>query len=234
MAVTNGEFVSRVINDINAIQKDTRVSKRWILGIGKQKAETYISQKWDEGMLFGEESLYTNIACLRMERLRSIDCCFDEFKICGTLMRSKDRIPGLVHARMKPSVLTVTSVDDGINFDYVSLRKYKNDAKRSFSKIPQYYFYVSDGYIYIPDIHIEAINVTLITTEKNEALKLSGCGHDDSKYECMSIWDEQFVCPQKLYEYVVKETIKEASIRLSVPSDENPNMDSNERTTTIS
>ena len=39
--ITNGEFVSRVVNGIHALDKDSHVSRRWILNIGRTKAESY-------------------------------------------------------------------------------------------------------------------------------------------------------------------------------------------------
>ena len=37
--ITNGEFVSRVVNGIHALDKDSHVSRRWILNIGRTKAD---------------------------------------------------------------------------------------------------------------------------------------------------------------------------------------------------
>ena len=42
--ITNGEFVSRVVNGIHALDKDSHVSRRWILNIGRTKAESYTAQ----------------------------------------------------------------------------------------------------------------------------------------------------------------------------------------------
>ena len=47
--ITNGEFVSRVVNDLNALNKDARISRRWILSIGRTKVESYVAQRWDDG-----------------------------------------------------------------------------------------------------------------------------------------------------------------------------------------
>lgn len=46
---------------------------------------------------------------------------------------------------------------------------------------------------------------------------------------CDSEWEYEFICPIKLIEFVVAETIKEVSFRLQIPIDENPNLDSNQK-----
>lgn len=225
----NLEFVSRIINDMNALTKDAHVSRRWILSIGRQKSGSYISQRWADGTLFGEESLYTHIGCMEMERVRTVDCCFAEFRLCRVLMRSKERIPGLVYSRIGPAVLRVSNVTDDILFTSITLRKYANDRKRRFGSVKRYYYYVNDGYIYIPDVEIHAINVDVITLDKRKALELAGCGDKDND-GCLSEWEYDFVCPEKLLEYVVAETLKEALTKLGIPTDENPDMDLNKKT----
>lgn len=228
----NSEFVSRIINDMNSINKDAHVSRRWILSIGRQKARSYITQKYADGTLFGEESLYTHINCMEMERVRKIDCCFDEFKLCRVLMRSKKRLPDMIYTRIGPAIIKVSNIMDDIIFTSISLRKYANNKERKYGNIDQYYYYVNDGYIYIPDINIEAINVDLITLDIKAALELGGCGAEKDK-PCTSQWDYDFVCPDKLLEYIVSETLRETITKLQIPTDENPDMDINKKTQKI-
>lgn len=56
---------------------------------------------------------------------------------------------------------------------------------------------------------------------------------EPKKRGCESEWEYEFVCPIKIIEYVVAETIKEVSFRLQIPIDENPNMDSNQKSQII-
>ena len=115
---------------MNSINKDAHVSRRWILSIGRQKARSYIAQKYADGTLFGEESLYTHINCMEMERVRKVDCCFDEFKLCRILMRSKKRLPDMIYTRIGPAIIKVSNIMDDIIFTPISLRKYANNKER--------------------------------------------------------------------------------------------------------
>ena len=75
--ITNGEFVSRVINGIHALDKDSHVSRRWILNIGRTKAESYTAQRWDDGMpnlrcvihLCGQSINFQDFFILPLDRL---------------------------------------------------------------------------------------------------------------------------------------------------------------------
>jgi hypothetical protein len=42
--ITNGEFVSRVVNGLKALTKDTHVSARYIAHVGKVKANKYLDE----------------------------------------------------------------------------------------------------------------------------------------------------------------------------------------------
>lgn len=70
------------------------------------------------------------------------------------------------------AIIKVSNIMDDIIFTSISLRKYANNKERKYGNIDQYYYYVNDGYIYIPDINIEAINVDLITLDRKAALEL--------------------------------------------------------------
>ena len=96
--ITNGEFVSRVVNGIHALDKDSHVSRRWILNIGRTKAESYTAQRWDDGTLLGDHRLLTYVTCLEMIEVDKIVCCDAEFALCNTLMRSKHKLPGLLYS----------------------------------------------------------------------------------------------------------------------------------------
>lgn len=112
--ITNGEFVSRVINGIHALDKDSHVSRRWILNIGRTKAESYTAQRWDDGTLLGDHRLLTYVTCLEMIEVDKIVCCDAEFALCNTLMRSKHKLPGLLYSALRPAITKVTNVDNTI------------------------------------------------------------------------------------------------------------------------
>ena len=222
--ISNGEIVSRVINNVNAIAKDTHVSKRWILSILRSKSASYIAQKWVEGTLFDDEALFAHINCVEMIQVRSIDCCVAEFRMCSTLMRSKHRVPGLIITRNGPAILSITNADRSIYFTKINPRTYLNTKKRKYADKEKYVYYYQDGYIWIPDTHIELINIDAITLKKEEALKLSACAEENKGLGCPNVWEDEFVCPDKLREFVVKETIQEVMLRVQVPRDDNPDM----------
>lgn len=230
--IKNKEFVTRVINDCGAITKDQHISSRWILFTGRQIAMTYMAQRLGEGLLFKDMNIMTNINCISMMQIKSVDCCFVEFKLCKTLMRSREKIPGLLYGRNGPGILMISNVDNTIIFRPINLKDYQNSKMRRYGNVNKYVYYIDDGYIWIPDTHIEAINARVITLKRREAMALAGCNCDGAD-ECISEWDYEFICPDSILDAVIKSVVQEVvSTRIQIPEDANPNMDLNQKTQT--
>lgn len=227
--VTNGEFVSRVVNDLNALTKDVHISRRWLLSIGQTKAESYVAQKWEDGSLIEDLALQTCVSCVRMIPVDKIECCDATFKLCRVLMRSEHRLPGLIYFSLGPIISSVSNVDGTRYYKYQRLEAYKNEQKRKYADKGQKRYYIQDGYLYIPDDYIELVNVCYFTMDRRDALNLSACTPPKT---CVSRWDDDFIYPVKLIEYIVSETLKEAVTKIQIPNDDNPDMDANQKTKT--
>lgn len=228
--LTNGEFASRIVNDLNALNKDAHISRRWLLSIGRTKAESYVAQRWDDGSLLSDRNLITDIKCVEMIYLPIIECCNIDIPRCEMVMRSKHRIPGLIFSNLGPAILTVSNIDNTFFYKYADIKTIRNQAKRVYGNKNKFYF-ISDRYLYIVNDFIISVNISLFTTKKREASLLSNnCNYDD---RCKSEWEFPFVCPIKLIEYIAAETVKEAITKIQVPTDENPNMDLNIKSKTV-
>lgn len=225
--MTNGEFVSRFINGVNALNMDSHISRRYIMSIGRQKAESYTAQKWEDKTILKESNLFSYIDCIEMESMDKISCeCLGlEWPRCSILMKSKKRIPGLITSKYGASILNVTNVGRDIRFKGSDVNSIIRNAKRSFSFVGQKMYYEQDGYIFITDYEIELVSATVLSVKKDEVVDVFGC---NKKNECKSFWDYDFVCPQKLQEAVCQETLNELfQGPVRIPVDENPDQDSN-------
>lgn len=233
--VTNAEVISRVANGLKALTKDSYISGQYIIGIAKTKAKFLMSQKWDEMTLNKEDNLITTIPCLRLKRIKSKDCGIVEFKLCDKLMKSCEKLPELLSGKNGPSVLSVLSIDGSISYRYITPRLYSDLKRRKYRKGGHGYFYIKDGYLYIPDSLNELVDMEVILLDKDEADVVSECiDSDDIESGCKSKLDAEFVCPDRFLDLVIKDTIQEIGnfYRTSV-EDENPNLDENQKTKTV-
>jgi hypothetical protein len=223
--MTNLEIVSRITNTINALTKDVRKSRRYILNVARSKASFLISQKLGERSLIKEDNIYTTINCFEMEKIDVVKCDIIEFRRCKAVMRSKKKLPKLINSRIGNSLKEVTSLDDEREFKATTPSQYRRDKNRGKSDYVEYY--VKNGYLYIVDAEIFAVNLYLITLETDKVDSASSCSDKDC--DCKSLWEYDFTVPDKLLDTVVTESVKEIILSIQNPTDENPNLNSNEK-----
>jgi hypothetical protein len=65
---------------------------------------------------------------------------------------------------------------------------------------------------------------------RDQALSLCSC---NPIKECKSVWDQEFICPDRFLDLVIKDTLSEiASIYRTSIEDANPNLDINQKSQT--
>lgn len=226
--MTNGKFVSRILNDLKLLNKDEHVSRRHILSVGQEKAKHYIAQKLLDKSLFREANLFRTIECLEMEELDTIKCGIYEFSRCESLRRSKHKIPALIYNRLGGSIVSVTSLDGSVEFLPITLKSFPlSRLRKEVKQLGLKYFYLQDEYLYLPDTEIEIVTLTYIPYDESEVGQVCGCTENEL---LKTIWDYEFIVPDKLSEQVISETLQELSVGRQIVTDEYPNLDSNEKT----
>ena len=221
--MTNRDLTSRIAGVFKTLSKDSRIPKRLILKTAWSKAKFLISQKLNDMSLYREQNIFNSVTCIEMIDIDVVSCPIIEFRMCKKLKRSKNKLPELIHSKFGHSVKSVTSLDGEYSFAPITASQYRLNKNRSL-RVKTDYFYIKDNYIYLPDSDVQMINIDeLITIDLYELESCSEC----SKTNCKSVWDFDFVCPDKLLEVVIQETIKELSINKQIQEDVNPNLNPN-------
>ena len=220
--MNNLQITSIVLDTLKANSKDSRISRRLVLSTLESKAKFYISQKLNDKSLYREANIYKEIPCVKFKSIDIIKCPIVEFKTCKTLMRSVDKIPELIWSKYGHTLKEVTSIDGSYAFDPITATQYRKNKERT-GKTNKKYFYIKDSYIYIPDYEFYTGNLYLISQDLYELEQISEC----SENKCDSVWDFEFVCPNKLEEVVIQETLKQLSLTKQIQEDTNPNLNPN-------
>jgi len=226
--MTNAIIVSRIINGLKLLSKDDRVSKKYILNVARQKAEFYIAAKLNDMSIYREDNLYTSLDCFQLKRIDVIKCDVIEFRTCNNVMKSVKKLPPLVYSKYGNSLKEITNLDNTQEFRATTPSQFRRDKNRQ-GKEEFIRFYVKDGYLYLLDTIVQTVNLYLLTLETEKLAELSECTTDD----CKSLWEYEFICPSKLIENVVTESIKEIAGSRGIAEDTNPNMDSNQKGKTV-
>lgn len=224
-------MVSRIQNSLNTLDKDMFIPRRYILSVFKSKAEFFILQKMNEKKLFNSEDLFTWLECVPMERVSKASCNIPGIEQCETIMRSREKLPNILETDYGYAVLEATNIDYSKEFKLKTPTHLRRMSKgRYYSKFKGKYIYIIDGYLYAPDTDIKMFNLYVVSFDE----KFDDCSScKDEKTKCESYWDKKLKVPKKLYEVIMQETLREISMRIGIPKDENPNMDSNQKTQTV-
>lgn len=230
--MTNGEFVSSVLNDGKLLNKDTMLSRRHILAKGRGIADTYIAQRLDSMDISQQYDIISVIECFEMVPVEGIKCGVVDLVSCKTVMKSKKKLPKLINGRLGVAIVSVTSLDGEYVFKQTSAKGFLNKRKSKYTRDTGAYYILQDNYLILPNSEVEYVRVELISLYKED---VEECDCDEKKDGCKTVWDAEFTCPQNIFTMVRDKTIQEvASLTLQVRPDENPDLDENTRSSTIS
>jgi hypothetical protein len=227
---TYREIVDRLSQSVEAVSKDDRFPKRYILSVFQSKLENLLSQRLSNRSLFRESSPYTHISCVELEKIDSYKCDVVEFRSCNKIMKGVKKLPKIIENRYGPAVINVTNIDGSSEYKRTYPSKYRRDSKRE-GRTDDFY-YIKNGYLYMPitsDIEPERVNMDVITLEPYLVQEVSTC----EEKKCRSYWDYEITTSDKLTELAVQQALTELIGKRQIPVDENPNMDSNQKTQTI-
>lgn len=230
MKYTYREIISNIQETLNSTTKDTYIPRRLILSLLKQNIQDFMTKKLNDKSLFREVNIYDWIECIEMVSLDTIKCPIVELQRCNSLMKSKNKLPNLIWSRFGASIVSVTTVDSDREFNIISEKDYSNlKRRRGFEKFKGNYVIIgSDNHLYIPDSTIELVNALVYTLDESK-YDCSSCKDND----CRSYWDNEISIPDKILNPSIASTINNLMIRIQIPKDENPNLDSNIKSQTV-
>jgi hypothetical protein len=218
--MTNIEFVSEIAGILKTVNKDNKLSRRLILRAGQEVATSLISQKLMDRTISSETNLFTKIECFEFEKVETKNCPSIEFRLCKTLMKSKNPLPKLVFSRLGASIKDIVALDGDFTFTFVDEAQYRRNKKRQNQLKNQVFIYLgSDNHLYIPDREILSVDLIVLTLDTINSEKYSSC----AEQTCKSKWDYTFIVPDKLIETVKDLTLQRLGFTRQIQEDQNPN-----------
>lgn len=217
--MTNREAVSKIINPLRLLVKDSHISRRAVLRALRSASKDLITKKLLDRTLQKESKLYTKVECFDLEEIDPKKCSTIEFRRCEILMKSINKIPLPVFSRIGSSILYVESVDGKYQLQVVDMKQYKRNTKRQHQLVDVVYAYIGeDLHLYIPEKEIRSVDLAVLTMHTEGK---TGCGEDS---ECKNAWDAEFICSDKLELAVFEMTLQMLlSTYRQITPDQNPN-----------
>lgn len=231
MDVIYRDVVSRVQQNFNSADKDMFIPRRLILHVFKSKAEFFLLQKLNEKKLYQNSDIFQWLNCIELEEVPKSQCEIKGFSDCERIMRSKKKLPDILNTDYGYAILSATNINHSKEYEIKSYNYYNKLKNREhFDFFKGKYLYIINNYLYAPDSEKRLVNMLVFSIDER-CEEYSECDKDGGK--CTNYWDKKIRIPRQYYELAFQETLKELSTRLSIPKDENPDLDSNQKSATI-
>lgn len=197
---TIGEAISRVRNNIKAVDTDSFITDRLIYSNIIKYAKLYIKQQTAQTVQSRFNSLYVKLPCVDLIEVDKVEACCD-VKSGVLIKRTKDKLPGIMEGAGGLLLRTVASVDGSEEVFRTTPQFYNAQQKTSAARYnkTKYYWYLN-GYLYIPNVDWDSVAVEGIFENK----LMPTC--DDP---CKAVQDEYLNIPSDLFAQIEQQVIND-------------------------
>lgn len=215
MATTVGESVSRVRNVIKAVKEDPFITDRFLYSLIMKYGKTLLKRDLLRENIYGYTNLFKEIPCLDLIEVDKVDACCIGIKTGCTFMRSKNKLPKLMDINSGPIIRSVSTLDYSTRAKQTHAELYVNMTKMSsFKYNKEHYYWLSEGYLYIPNVDWESIRVQALF---DEDISSELC-HIDAR-ECIPEQDREISLPEHLFSEIEQMVLQEVLTAGKIPSD---------------
>lgn len=220
--LTIRSWVSDIRTSFKLISGDNLISDRMIASELLDVATKLIKQQTDKRKLFFTDTLFTELPCLQMVKTSLAECC-DYVSECY-IARSQKKIPKIaenIHGLLYKGVFTI---DRKSTFTYVDVERYVNLLKLYPGKSFRH-FWISGGYLYISDPHIERVSLVAFFEEPVDPI-LYHCSDIENLCPTNPL-DLEFKCPGYLKDDI-KRIVRDNLMRTYKQSQDDKTHDNND------
>lgn len=212
---TIGESISRVRGIIKATSEDAFITDYFIYGIIVKYAKMVLKEKQDERKLMRQDDLFEFLPFVDLIEVDKIEAECAPIRSNCTILRTKDKLPGVFNGTKGPLIRKVYSIDGGYEFHKTSPATFISIANSPNYKYDknEYYWY-KNGHLYFPDSETEAIMVEALWEDV-----LNGYCTLNPDDQCSLMQDRPFPMPDYLFARVEQMAEQEFSTPMRVPQD---------------
>lgn len=219
MITTISEAVSRVRNQIKAVNVDAFVTDRYIYSLILKHISWLIKREDDKGILRKYSNIFQTLDYFPMIDVDKADTgCFCITSGC-TMKRSKYKLPPTYDGSYGAIIRSITSIDGTTPLTLTYPSTFQAMVRqKTFKYNKTRYYYILNDYIYTPNVNWEAIRV--------EGLFRAGTGdyNCDPLTKCIIRQQEPFSVPMYLYAEMEQNVMKDLATSIQIPGDTNQDL----------
>lgn len=210
------QFISDITNQMKQYTMDSFISPKFIYSETISIIGDFLKKDNDAKRKLSRVSDgWSELQCLDLEEIPVIECAEVDVRLCEKMMKSKQRLPETFSYSYGNIIKHVASINFSTFYDPVTPRQWNAIQKREFKNPNKYYYFLLDGYLYIPipkkqSISVESVRVDAYFISKYEVEQFNvnnpEC-KDCSKNKCKSPLEYELVIPTYLINDVKKELL---------------------------
>jgi len=214
--MTIREFISIIRHNLNSLTLDSYISGEYIYNVGLSISKLLAKRESDSRRIFKNTFNFTMINCIELEEVNAMQCAGISLPKCKKMMRSKKPIPEAFTSNYG-SIMFVFNPDKSKDYIEVSPIAYKSISNQEFKSKGKGYFWLENKYLIIPDSEVEIVSIFGLFSDP---ISTDNCG---------KILDIQFPTLDYLISSVIELTTKTIITSKQVATDENSNLNTNEK-----
>lgn len=213
------KIVSDLSDDVKALNIDDRFSYRFLASKFKDKVQVFIRQDARSRELLKESNIWKPINCVELEDANAIDCnCVEDD--CASIKKSKIVIPD-AYSTTYGNLVKVFTLDGSQEYKEIHAYQHPDKATREYGTGK--YFWLENGYLFIPNVTYKAVKVLIIAKHPQQVDIINGVVS-----KCETPLNEELNYPAYLITVAKTEVLKELTgATTRVIPDENPNQNQN-------
>lgn len=214
--MTLRQIVSDLRAMIRAVSGDSLLTDRLLASEVRSAAALLIRRDLLLRRLWNTPTIFTQVKCLQLCQVPLAECC--SYTSPCTIRKSQCSIKGIADlGTFGLAIQGVFSIDGTKKFKEASPSRYENILRLNIPDKKSYYWFL-DGYLYLADEDVEAVNLVAYF-EEGVVLTGTGCQCQDvnAADSCLGPLDLEFKCPAYLVENA-KQMVYEKLARIYKPS----------------
>lgn len=204
-----------LVSDVRSMHKllstDSMITDRAIASEIKNNNMLLVKRESNLRKLWATDTLFTTIPCLEMIEVPAAECC--SFMTECTIARTKHKIPRIADGNYQYVIQGVYTINaltgEAKKLKEISVNRYTNMSKLKVKK-KEFYYFVSNDYIYVTNPDIQAIRLVAFFEEDvpNEIMYPDCCCGKEPPLDdyCMNPLDRDYGIPGYLKKQVLDMT----------------------------
>lgn len=214
--------ISDIITDLRSYDLDDKYSYRFLANKLKGNIENFFKQDVVDRTILKINDLWKPLHNVRLKQARdaSVNAYFDDPQVA---VKSIHRIPDAYNCKYG-TLIKVMNLNNSLEYIQIKPFEYKDINNREYPSRKVKYYWIDDGYLYIPNSETDEVKIYGLFKDSQEADLFNG--NVDCCYKPL---DSILLVPDYLLTISKKQVVLDLLQEKQIPPDENPNLNSNEK-----